>query len=61
MRSHKTPPIWQRNYYEIVIRFEKGLDKVREYIINNPRQWSEDEVNPNKQRDYVSIPLDLYF
>lgn len=27
---------WQRNYYEHVIRDEKGLNKIREYIMNNP-------------------------
>jgi len=30
---------WQRNYYERVIRNERELHKVREYIINNPVKW----------------------
>ncbi len=34
---------WQRNYYEHIIRDEKDLDRIREYITNNPAQWEEDE------------------
>lgn len=29
--------MWQPNYYEHVIRTEKALDKIREYIVNNPQ------------------------
>jgi putative transposase len=38
---------WQRNYYEIVIRSEEDLHRIREYIINNPMQWDTDENNPS--------------
>ena len=31
--------VWQRNYYEHVIRNEKGLKTIREYIVANPLQW----------------------
>jgi len=46
--SRKTPgtPVWHRNYYEHVIRSEKDLELIREYIVNNPRKWDEDENNP---------------
>jgi len=37
---------WQRNYFERVIRNEKELDKIREYIINNPLQWEIDREHP---------------
>ena len=40
--------IWQRNYYEHVIRDEESLDKIREYIINNPVSWSFDRENPDR-------------
>lgn len=45
----KTPgaPVWHRNFYEHVIRNEKDLELIREYIANNPRKWDEDENNPN--------------
>jgi REP element-mobilizing transposase RayT len=36
-------PIWQRNYYEHIIRDEDDLNRIREYIEYNPARWSEDE------------------
>lgn len=39
--------LWQRNYYEHVIRDEKSLQRIREYIINNPAKWEEDQNNPD--------------
>lgn len=39
-------PIWQRNYYERVIRNENELHRVREYIRLNPLQWDFDRENP---------------
>lgn len=41
-------PIWQRNYYEHVIRSENELHKIREYIRDNPLQWALDEESPQK-------------
>ena len=38
--------LWQRNYYEHIIRDEKELTRIREYIIHNPLKWTEDENNP---------------
>lgn len=38
--------LWQRNYYERVIRNERELREVREYIINNPLKWMLDRENP---------------
>jgi len=35
--------LWQRNYYEHVIRNEKELHALREYIVNNPLKWELDE------------------
>ena len=37
---------WQRNYYDHVIREESDLNKIREYIINNPINWDTDRNNP---------------
>ena len=39
--------LWQRNYYEHIIRNDNELDKIREYIVNNPLQWELDTENPN--------------
>jgi REP element-mobilizing transposase RayT len=46
---HETPgqKIWQRNYYERVIRNENELNQVRQYIVDNPAKWDSDEENPN--------------
>jgi len=39
-------PVWQRNYYEHIIRDEKEMDAIRRYILNNPLQWEMDHENP---------------
>jgi len=38
-------PIWQRNYYEHIIRNDIELNRIRGYIINNPLVWGEDTEN----------------
>ena len=38
--------IWQRNYYEHIIRDEEALNNIRQYIFNNPINWVEDKENP---------------
>jgi REP element-mobilizing transposase RayT len=38
--------LWQRNYYDHIIRNESELDHVREYIRNNPLSWEQDQENP---------------
>lgn len=38
--------LWQRNYYEHIIRTEHELRQTREYIRNNPANWHLDEENP---------------
>ncbi len=40
-------PIWQRNYYEHIIRNEQDLQNKTDYIESNPMMWDEDENNPN--------------
>ena len=35
--------IWQRDYYEHIIRTELSHDRISNYIINNPAKWSEDK------------------
>jgi putative transposase len=36
-------PLWQRNYYEHIIRNETELDAIRQYICQNPLNWEKDE------------------
>ena len=38
--------IWQRSFYDHVIRDDDDLNRVREYIQNNPLRWALDEENP---------------
>ena len=39
-------PLWQRNYWERVVRDEKELHAMQEYIGNNSRQWELDKLHP---------------
>jgi REP element-mobilizing transposase RayT len=39
-------PLWQRNYYERVIRNEQELTAIRQYIVDNPAKWNDDENHP---------------
>lgn len=39
-------PVWQRNYFEHVVRNDEDFSRIREYIFLNPIQWEEDEDNP---------------
>lgn len=54
MRSTPGMPVWQRNYFERVIRNEKELFRIREYIRFNPVQWDMDEENPANIKKDVS-------
>jgi REP element-mobilizing transposase RayT len=38
--------LWQRNYYERIVRDEAELDAIRKYIDENPLKWLEDDENP---------------
>ena len=43
MRNSPGVSVWQRNYYEHIIRSEPELHNIREYIVNNPLNWETDE------------------
>lgn len=44
--SLKGTPIWQRNYYEHIIRNERDLQNKATYIEANPMLWDQDDENP---------------
>ena len=37
--------IWQRNYWEHIIRNENEYQRISQYIINNPQKWQQDKFN----------------
>ena len=43
MNKTKDKLLWQRNFYDHIIRNEQELQSIREYIINNPAKWQEDK------------------
>ena len=45
-KEHHITSIWQRNYYERIIRNEREMDAIWEYIENNPAAWADDDENP---------------
>jgi len=49
--------LWQRNYYEHVIRDDEELSDVRQYIIDNPAHWEEDRDNPDNVGAVREPPL----
>lgn len=50
LRASPRIPVWQRNFYEHIIRDDKGLRRIRDYIADNPAMWESDRENPDYQR-----------
>ena len=49
--------LWQRNYYEHIVRNGKELDRIRRYIADNPARWDTDQENPEaKGRSRRGVP-----
>jgi REP element-mobilizing transposase RayT len=46
IRGTPGAPVWQRNYYEHIVRNEDALSRIREYIRFNPAGWNADDENP---------------
>lgn len=42
LRNEKQPPIWQPRFHDRIIRNERELSAIRQYIRNNPKNWKED-------------------
>jgi putative transposase len=41
-------PVWQRNYYEHIIRNEDDYKRIQNYIETNPANWNSDDENLNR-------------
>ncbi len=46
LRNTPEKHVWQRGYYEHIIRNEKSYDEIYFYILSNPAVWNEDRNNP---------------
>jgi putative transposase len=57
IRNTPGAKLWQRNYYEHIIRNENEINRIRQYIINNPIEWASDRNNPNS---VVREPIKQY-
>ena len=57
--TQPNPRIWQRNYYESIVRNEQHLNQVRQYIIDNPQKWSEDTEKPKNK--FQKLLIDFIF
>lgn len=42
--------LWQRNYYDHIVRNEDEYHRIRSYIEANPANWAADGENPEKPR-----------
>jgi REP element-mobilizing transposase RayT len=47
LRALPGEPFWQRDYYEHVIRNRVELERIRDYIANNPLKWELDQLHPD--------------
>ncbi|WP_295619696.1 transposase [Chamaesiphon sp. GL140_3_metabinner_50] len=54
-RGLRGVPVWQRNYYDRIIRDELELARVRQYIINNPQNWDTDKNNQNQSSTHTDL------
>ncbi len=50
LRGTPGAAVWQRNYYEHIIRDQDQLARARAYIADNPRRWALDQENPTRRR-----------
>jgi putative transposase len=50
MRNTPCSPVWQGGFYDHIVRNEKDLGNIREYIFNNPSNWQIDKENPQRLR-----------
>jgi len=48
IRDTEGQVVWQRNYYEHIIRSEREMDRISRYIESNPLRWADDDENPNR-------------
>ena len=50
LRNMPGVPVWQRNYYEHIIRDQKSYYHIAKYIRNNPQKWQDDRFSSQRRR-----------
>ncbi|MFH0771487.1 MAG: transposase [Candidatus Omnitrophota bacterium] len=65
VKENHWPPfdkhLWQRSFYDHVIRNDASLQSIREYIVNNPLKWDDDENNPMNYKVMVQAGMNPTF
>lgn len=62
LRSQAGIPVWQRGYYEHIIRHKESLTAIRDYILKNPWNWHNDDLHPENLQSWdESRPLVFEF
>jgi len=56
LRNTPGAPVWQRNYYEHVIRDDEDYNRIAEYVTYNPQRWMEDSLHPLFVGAYGNTP-----
>ncbi len=56
LRGTPGASVWQRNYYEHIIRNNEALNRIRQYIADNPIRWELDHENPAAQHPEREAP-----
>jgi REP element-mobilizing transposase RayT len=63
IRNTPGEPVWQRNYWDHIIRNDESFDKIEDYIINNPLNWHQDQLftpyGRSAERPYDECPYDI--
>ncbi|MBF8296081.1 MAG: transposase [Bacteroidetes bacterium] len=49
IRGTAGSPLWQRGYYDHIIRDDRSLTRIREYIAHNPQRWASDKENSDSK------------
>ena len=57
LRTTSGAPIWQRNYYEHIIRNDQSLNRIRQYIRDNPSRWARDRENASALEPTIAKEL----
>jgi len=47
LRGTPGAAVWQRGYYEHIVRSQGELDRLRRYVVSNPLRWEFDRENPS--------------